>query len=96
MSKEIGSDSPVEAVVPFPGVARQVLGADPVVGTVEPSLEVGKQDMDDRHEAFGVLAFALDERVVAIGAVKSGVTLEIVTGSSSWLRTGVRALFERT
>ncbi len=58
----------LQAVVPFPGVARQVLGAEPVVGAVEPGLHVGKQDMDDRHEPLGVLAFALGDGVVPIGA----------------------------
>ncbi len=56
----------LQAVVPFPGAARQVFGAEPVVGAVEPSLDVGKQDMDDRHEPLGVLAFALDDGVVPI------------------------------
>ncbi len=59
------------------------MALSPVVGAVEPSLQVGKQDMDDRHGPLGVLAFALDDGVVPIGAVKSGVTLEIVADEAS-------------
>ncbi len=41
--------------------------------------------MDDRHEALGVAAFALDDRVVPIGVVKSGIALEIVAdAAASW------------
>jgi len=36
----------VEAVVPFAGVARQVLGADAMEGAVEPDLHVAEQEMD--------------------------------------------------
>lgn len=65
----------VEAIVSFLGVARQVLGADPMVGVVEPNLQVGKQHLADPYEPPEVLAFNLVEGVVAIGAVKSGIAL---------------------
>ncbi len=39
--------------------------------------------MDDRHEPLSVLAFALDDGVMPIGAVKSGVTLEIVADEAA-------------
>ena len=34
--------------------------------------------MDDRLQALGVAAFALDDRVVPVGAVKSGIAREVV------------------
>ena len=39
--------------------------------------------MDDQHEPLSVLAFALDDGVVLIGAVKSSVTLEIVADKAA-------------
>ncbi len=39
--------------------------------------------MDDRHEPLSVLAFSLDDGVVPIGAVKPGVTLEIVADEAA-------------
>jgi glutathione S-transferase len=39
--------------------------------------------MDDRHEPLSVLAFALDDGVVPIGAVKSSVTLGIVADKAA-------------
>ena len=55
-----------------------MLGADTVVGAVEPSLHVGKQDTDNRHEALSVCAIAVEDRVLPVGAVKPGIALEIV------------------
>jgi hypothetical protein len=46
----------VEAVVPFAGVARQVLAADAMEGAVDPDLHVAEQDMDDGQHGVGVFA----------------------------------------
>ena len=72
----------VETIVPFPDVARQMLGADPVVGAVEPGLHVGKQDVDDRRQVFRVLPLALDDRVVVIGVAKPAIAREV--GVDPW------------
>ncbi len=60
----------------------------PVVGAVEPGLDVGKQDMDDRHEALGVLACALDDGVVPVGAAVSDAALEIVVDDAAFVGIG--------
>jgi len=50
----VGQVTSVEAVGPFAQIARQVLGADAVMGADEPSFDVAEQGMDDRKEGASV------------------------------------------
>src|SRR6516164_11248706 len=72
----------VEPVGPFPKIARQVLGADAVMGADEPGFDVAEQGMDDREERAGIGAFVLDHRGVlqmpAEGGVAAAITGEPV------------------
>ena len=54
----------VEAIDPFPKVARQVLGTDPVMRADQPGLDIAEQGMDDREVRGGIGARALDHRRV--------------------------------
>ena len=49
---------------PFPEIARQVLGADAVMGADEPGFDVAEQGVDDREELAGIGAVVLDHRGV--------------------------------
>jgi hypothetical protein len=66
--QEIGqigdASAAIEAVVPLARIARQMLGADAVVGAGEPGFDVAEQGMDDREEFRGVSAVVLDDRRV--------------------------------
>ena len=60
----VGVVAAIEAVGPFPQVAREVLGADAMMGVDQPSFDVAKQGVDDREEFAGIGALALDHRGV--------------------------------
>ncbi len=46
----VGQVAAIEAVGPFAQIARQVLGADAMVGADEPGFDLAEQGMDDRKE----------------------------------------------
>jgi hypothetical protein len=50
----VGQIAAIEPVGPFPEIARQVLGADAVMGADEPGFDVAEQRMDDREERAGI------------------------------------------
>ena len=59
----IGQVAAIEAVRPLPQVAREVLGADPVMGADQLGFEVAEQRVNDREELVGVGGGVLDHRV---------------------------------
>jgi len=78
----VGQVAAIEPVGPFPKVARQVLGTDPVMGTDEPGFDVAEQRMDDREELAGVGAAVLDHRgvleVLAEGGIATAIAGEAI------------------
>ena len=62
--KAVGQVAAIEAIGPFPKVARQVLGANAVVSTDQPRLDIAEDGMDDREELGSVGAGILDHRCV--------------------------------
>jgi len=73
----VGQVASVEAVGPFPQIARQVLGADPVMSADEPGFDVAEQGMDDREEGAGIGARVLDDRRVLQMLAEIGVVAVI-------------------
>jgi hypothetical protein len=73
----IGQVAAIEPVGPFPQVAREVLGADTVMGADEPGFDVAEQRMDDREELAGVGAFVLDHGRVPEVLAEGGITAAI-------------------
>ena len=71
----------VEPVGPFRQIARQVLGADAVMGADEPGFDVAEQDMDDREELGGIGALILHHRRVLQMLAEGGVAAAIPKGS---------------
>ena len=58
----VGQVAAIEPLGPFPQIARQVLGADAVMGAEEPGFDVAEQGMDDREEGVGIGGLVLDDR----------------------------------
>jgi hypothetical protein len=58
-------------------MARQVLGADAVMGADQPGFDVAEQGMDDREERAGIGAFVLDYRGVLQVLAEAGVAAAI-------------------
>ena len=73
----IGQIAAIEPVGPFPKIARQVLGADAVMGADEPGFDVAEQRMDDREELAGIGALVLDHRRVLQMIAEGGVAAAI-------------------
>src|SRR5215469_4850694 len=59
MIRTVGQVAAIEPVGPFPQVAREVLGADPMMGADQPGFDVAEQRVDDREEFAGIGAVAL-------------------------------------
>ena len=60
----IGQVAAIEPVGPIPQVAREMLGADPVMGADPPGFDVVEQSADDQEELAGIGAVVLDHRSV--------------------------------
>src|ERR1700720_2183345 len=60
----IGQVAAIEPVGPLPQVAREMLGADPMMGADQPGFDVAEQRVDDREELAGIGAVVLDHRGV--------------------------------
>ena len=60
----IGQVAAIEPVGPLPQVAREMLGADPMMGADQPGFDVAEQRVDDREELAGIGAVVLDDRGV--------------------------------
>ena len=73
----VGQVAAIEPVGPFPQIARQVLGADAVMGADEPGFDVAEQGMDDREEGAGIGGFVLDYWRVLQMLAESGVAAAI-------------------
>src|SRR5438045_2741092 len=56
----VGQVAAIEPVGPFPQIARQVLGADAVMGADEPGFDVAEEGMDDWEEGAGIGGFVLN------------------------------------
>jgi hypothetical protein len=54
----------IQPVGPLPQVAREMLGAAPMMGADQPSFDVAEQRVNDREELAGIGAFVLDHRGV--------------------------------
>ena len=50
----VGVVAAIEAVGPFPQVAREVLGADAMMSADQPGFDIAEQGMDDREERAGI------------------------------------------
>ena len=59
----VGQVAAIESVGPLPQVAREMLGADPMMGADQPGFDVAEQRVDDREELAGIGAVILDHRV---------------------------------
>ena len=59
----VGQVAAIEPVGPLSQVAREMLGADPMMGADQPGFDVAEQRVDDREELAGVGAVVLDDRV---------------------------------
>ena len=60
----IGQVAAIEPVGPLAQVAREMLGADPMMGADQPGFDVAEQGVDDREEFAGIGAVVLDHRGV--------------------------------
>src|SRR5437588_2773422 len=78
----IGQIAAIEPVGPFPKIARQMFGADAVMGADEPGFDVAEQRMDDREELAGIGALVLDHRrvlqMLGEGGIAAAITREPV------------------
>jgi hypothetical protein len=78
----IGHIAAIEPVGPLPQVAREMLGADTVMGADKPGFDVAEQRMDDWEELAGVGALVLDHRgmpeVLAKGGIAAAIAREPV------------------
>ena len=54
----VGQVAAIEPIGPLPQVAREVLGADPVMGADQPGFDVAEQRVNDREEFAGIGAVA--------------------------------------
>ena len=73
----VGQVAAIEPVGPLPQVAREVLGADPMMGADEPGFDVAEQGVDDREEFAGIGAVVLDHRGVLQILAEIGVAAAI-------------------
>src|SRR6516162_5883831 len=73
----VGQVAAIEPVGPLPQVARQMLGADPMMGADQPGFDVAEQRVDDREEFGGIGAVALDHRGVFQILAETGVAAAI-------------------
>jgi hypothetical protein len=55
-----GQVAAIEPVGPFPQVAREMLGADPMMGADQPGFDVVEEAVDDREEFAGIGAAVLE------------------------------------
>ena len=60
----VGQVAAIEPVGPLPQIAREMLGADPMMGADQPGFDVAEQRVDDREELAGIGAVVLDDRGV--------------------------------
>src|SRR3984893_18335301 len=78
----VGQVAAIEPIGPLPQVAREVLGADTVMGADEPGFDVAEQCMDDWEERASVGAFVLDHggvpEVFAEGGIAAAIAGEPV------------------
>ena len=58
----IGQIAAIEPVGPLPQVARQMFGADAMMGADQLGFDVAEQGVDDREEFAGICAVVLDYR----------------------------------
>src|ERR1700720_2241096 len=73
----IGQVAAIEPVGPLPQVAREMLGADPMMGADQPGFDVAEQRVDDREELAGIGAVVLDHRGVLQILTEIGVAAAI-------------------
>jgi hypothetical protein len=60
----VGQVAAIEPVGPLPQVAREMLGADPMMGADQPGFDVAEEGVDDWEELAGIGAAVLDHRGV--------------------------------
>ena len=73
----VGQVAAIEPVGPLPQVAREMLGADPMMGADQPGFDVAEQRVDDREEFSGIGAVVLDHRGVFQILAEIGVAAAI-------------------
>jgi len=74
----IGQVAAIEPVEPLPQIAREMLGADTVMGADPPGFDVVEQSVDGREELAGIGAVVLDRRGVLHRCELAAIKLNLV------------------